>query len=419
MGFITAAIVVGAAAVVGGGLIAANQEKQAAKGYKNEAERKAGEIAEIEANRQYIPNPYENIRDLSGIAQNVSGLAQDASGNIQNVSGMATNLSGMATNVSGMATNLSGMATNLSGMINNPFANLGVATQAAEMQAEEADLSLANTLDTIRATGSGAGGATALAQAALQSKKGVSASIEQQESNNEKLKAEGITRMQEQKMAEAQRLQNIGMSEAQRIQNVGMSEAQRVQNIGISENQRIQNIGMSEAQRIQTAQFSEAQRLQGINISEAQRLQGVEFSEAQRMQAAETEGIKFQYGEQESRDIARLNRLSGQEAQQRANQASAKQGQSAAYGGIASGIGSIAGGVAAGSDRKLKKNINKIGISPSGINIYSFEYKDKKFGDGLWQGVMSDEITSDAIIRHEDGYDMVNYSLLDVEFKQL
>ena len=34
-------------------------------------------------------------------------------------------------------------------MISNPFANLGVATQAAEMQAEEADMALANTLYTI------------------------------------------------------------------------------------------------------------------------------------------------------------------------------------------------------------------------------------------------------------------------------
>ena len=303
------AAVVGAAAVVGGSLISANQSKQAAKGYANEAARKAGEIAQIEANRQSIPNPYANVKDLSGIAKD------------------------------------------LSGMISNPFANLGVATQAAEMQAEEADISLANTLDTIRSTGAGAGGATALAQAALQSKKGVSSSIEQQEANNEKLKAEGAAKMQEQKMAEAQRLQSV------------------------------------------------------------------QFSEGQRLQAAETEGIKFQYGEQESRDIAKLNRLSGQEAQQRANQAAAKQAQGAAIGGAISGVGSIIGGVV--SDRRLKKNIEKIGISPSGINIYSFEYKDKQFGDGVWQGVMSDEITNNAIIKHEDGYDMVNYTLLDVEFKQL
>jgi|TARA_R100000479_G_scaffold175787_1_gene127755 hypothetical protein len=73
----------------------------------------------------------------------------------------------------------------------NPYQNVGVATAAAEMQAEEADIALANTLDTIRATGAGAGGATALAQAALKSKQGVSANIQQQEAANEKLRAQG------------------------------------------------------------------------------------------------------------------------------------------------------------------------------------------------------------------------------------
>jgi chromosome segregation ATPase len=92
----------------------------------------------------------------------------------------------------------------LSSMLNNPMANLSVATQAAEMQVEEADISLANTLDTVRATGASAGGATALAQAALQSKKGVSASIEAQEAQNEKLRAQGEQQLQQQKMSEAQ-----------------------------------------------------------------------------------------------------------------------------------------------------------------------------------------------------------------------
>ena len=41
--------------------------------------------------------------------------------------------------------------TDLSNMISNPFANLQVATGAAEMQAEEADIALASTLDTLRA----------------------------------------------------------------------------------------------------------------------------------------------------------------------------------------------------------------------------------------------------------------------------
>lgn len=95
----------------------------------------------------------------------------------------------------------------LSGTFSNPYANLGVATKAAEMQMEQTDAALANTLDTLRATGSGAGGATALAQAALQSKKGVTASIEQQEAANQKMRAQGQAQLQTQIAAEKTRIQ--------------------------------------------------------------------------------------------------------------------------------------------------------------------------------------------------------------------
>ena len=70
------------------------------------------------------------------------------------------------------------------------------------------------------------------------------------------------------------------------------------------------------------------------------------------------------------------------------------------------------------SDRKLKKNITKIGESLSGLNIYSFEYKNPIYGKGLFQGVMSDEIPQEAVIKTGE-HDMVDYSMLDVEFKQL
>ena len=88
----------------------------------------------------------------------------------------------------------------LAGQITNPYANLPVATQAAEMQAEQTDIALANTLDAMQAGGFGAGGATALAQAAARSKQGISASIEQQEANNNKLRAEGEINVQNQKL---------------------------------------------------------------------------------------------------------------------------------------------------------------------------------------------------------------------------
>ena len=75
--------------------------------------------------------------------------------------------------------------------MSNPYENLAVATRGAEIQMEQTDQALANTLDTLRETGAAAGGATAIANAALKSKQGVSASIEKQEAQNQRLQAQG------------------------------------------------------------------------------------------------------------------------------------------------------------------------------------------------------------------------------------
>jgi len=94
----------------------------------------------------------------------------------------------------------------------------------------------------------------------------------------------------------------------------------------------------------------------------------------------------------------------------------------AIYSGV-SQVGEAAGqgldAFAASSDRKLKKNIKLIGYSPSGLKIYAFEYINKKFGEYIYQGVMSDEIPQHAVVKHRDGYDMVDYSKIDVNFKQI
>jgi hypothetical protein len=153
--------VIGAGASIVGGLIGSSSAKKAKRRAQKQALKLQKKLSSLEKNRQEIINPYEGFE-------------------------------------------------NLTSTMSNPFANLGVATQAAEMQIEEADISLANTLDTLRATGASAGGATALAQAALRSKKGVSASIEQQEAQNEKLKAQGEQQLQQQKVAEERRMQQAG-----------------------------------------------------------------------------------------------------------------------------------------------------------------------------------------------------------------
>lgn len=172
---VVAAVAAGVGSVVSGA-VAANQAKKAAKGARNDKQRAEAELQSVIDSRQDVINPFDNTKNLSDLAQD------------------------------------------LSGQMSNPFENMGVATQAAEIQMEQADIALANTLDTLRATGASAGGATALAQAALQSKKGIAASIEQQEANNDKMRAQGEANLQQQKIAEQQRLQSVAISEGQREQ---------------------------------------------------------------------------------------------------------------------------------------------------------------------------------------------------------
>jgi hypothetical protein len=158
-----AAAIIGGAASAIGGIFGGGAARRAAKRAARERKRLQKKLTELENNRQAIINPYEDVKDLSAL-------------------------------------------------ISNPFANLGVATQAAEIKIEESDLALANTLDTLRATGASAGGATALAQAALRSKKGVAASIESQEAQNEKLRAQGEQQREQQLRSEQMRLQQADVA---------------------------------------------------------------------------------------------------------------------------------------------------------------------------------------------------------------
>ena len=69
------------------------------------------------------------------------------------------------------------------------------------------------------------------------------------------------------------------------------------------------------------------------------------------------------------------------------------------------------------SDRRLKTSVNFVGKSPSGLNIYTFRFKgNTKYGKGLYQGVMSDEVPESVVTKGSDGYDMVNYGMIDVDF---
>ena len=155
--------IIGGVASIAGGLIGASAARSRERAAARERKRLQKKLTKLEEDRQDIIDPFAGIQDLSNF-------------------------------------------------ISNPFAQLSVATGAAEMKIEEADISLANTLDTMRATGASAGGATALANAALRSKKGVAASIEMQEKQNEDKRAQGQQTMEQRQMSEQQRLQQADVA---------------------------------------------------------------------------------------------------------------------------------------------------------------------------------------------------------------
>lgn len=358
MAVVTAAV--GAAMVIGAGAIADGKAQKAASKARDQKNDAKFQMEAARRDRQDIINPYAGITDLSGLA------------------------------------------SDLSSQITNPFNSLQVSTAAAEMQAEEADISLANALDTLEMTGASAGGATALAMAALKSKKGVAADIQQQEAKNAELRAHGERAAQDAQVAATTRYQNVTIEAGARAED------------------------------------------------------------------AAAQGQIFEFQAQEARTNADINMYQNMYQGFAQQQNQAEIASSAAWGSVASGLGSIVGGVVSGplaaagggggaaasvgsgitgggtlpgsggaigsggiggtgswtpgmvlSDRKLKKNIKLIGKSPSGLKIYAFEFINKIFGEGRFQGVMSDEIPQEVVIKYQDGYDRVDYSKLDVEFKRI
>lgn len=72
------------------------------------------------------------------------------------------------------------------------------------------------------------------------------------------------------------------------------------------------------------------------------------------------------------------------------------------------------------SDIKLKENITKIGKSPSGINIYEWNYKSAP--DTRYRGVMAHEILNihpEAVALQPDGYMSVLYGRIDVNMEMV
>ena len=116
---------------------------------------------------------------IAGVAMQGASAAF-AMGKANKMNTTLTNLEDNITNLANSRQDIPDLTAgleDLSGMITNPYANLSVATKAAEIQMEQTDLALANTLDMIRQSGASAGGATALAREAAKSKQKISAEL--------------------------------------------------------------------------------------------------------------------------------------------------------------------------------------------------------------------------------------------------
>jgi hypothetical protein len=363
-----------------------------------------------------IQNPYGRFRDVSGVIQDRSDLVMgpndrrnllvnrgdmisDVSDRFRDTRSVGENLSlqqnlSQQENLTGAVRDLrfgaqdfSGLATDTSTLASNTFANLQVATQAADLKAQQTDQALANTLSTIRATGAGAGGATAIAQAALQSKLGVAATIEQQEARNNELRARGEQTVEQIRMSESKRIQDIQLAERLRIESLrqaegrridevalsegralrelNVSEGRRLQDLSVAEGRRLQDLsvadriresqlGVDEARRVQEgrfaetrrmddASFNEAGRIQQIQLQEALRKQAAAFSEQQALRSADIAGIQYQQGIAEDRSQRNLDRLAGLQTQAMVNAQAAEASKRATSGAAVGGLLQLAG----------------------------------------------------------------------------
>jgi len=311
---------------------------------------------------------FQGLKDIAG--QNLWSGARNMMNIKNNFGGVQTDFDNQYADVTNT---FEGMKNRYAGM-ENTMEDLTVNQQQAQFQKEMAAQQQADTLSQLggAAGGSGiAGLAQAMAGAQSQQRQAASASIGQQESANQ--------------MAAAQAGMSIQQMEASGASAVDMAKAQ-----GGMQTQLAQAQGAQAA--MQLGSQAELAQAQGLQQGQIARGQGAMDAQKIRLQGA-ADSRDLQIGMQQ----AELSYLAGLKEAAEANKDADTAGK---------------------SDRRLKKNINKIGQSASGLNIYSFEYKNPLDGEGLFQGVMSDEVPQEAVINNGE-YDMVNYGMLDVEFKQI
>lgn len=185
-------------------------------------------------------------------------------------------------------------------------------------------------------------------------------------------------------------------------------------------NEELNRLEQSQARQLQELSFSsvqtaEAQRAARFNeissLLGQQQVGGIGFGQFQ----PQASGLDLFGAEQ-----AAINR-------DFQNMLSQRQASAAKRNALIGALGSVGGqgigaAITAFSDRTLKENIEFVNYSNSGIPIYQFEYINKNYGQGRFEGVMAQDlidIKPEALIVDKSGYYKVDYSKLDVNFKKL
>jgi hypothetical protein len=206
--------------------------------------------------------------------------------------------------------------------------------------------------------------------------------------------------------------------------------ATQLANQGIPINSEAYNSAMN---RLETSQGEQLNQLSlqsilaGIQTSESQR--AARFNEISSLLGKSQVGAGINFGNYQS-NYQGLDLMGAQQAelnrQAQINAASidAKAKTTAAkWQAGGSAIGGIAGGVGAYlSDISLKENIHFEDKIINNLPIYSFEYKNKSYGDGRFIGVMAQDVEKiypEAVTINKNGFKMVNYSKIGIEFRRI
>jgi hypothetical protein len=202
--------------------------------------------------------------------------------------------------------------------------------------------------------------------------------------------------------------------------------ATRLANQGIPIGSEAYNAEMNRLERSQGDQLNalSLQSLQtGIQTAEAQR--AARFNEISSLLGRTQVGAGTNFGQYQSNyqgvDLmgaqqADLNRQSQYNMlqQQLKGQREAAMWQAA---------GSAIGGIGqAFSDIDLKTNIKFENKLINNLPIYSFEYKNSKYGVGRFEGVMAQDVEKtypEAVGISPEGYKMVDYSKIGIEFRRV